>query len=108
MKTFLKVSDRRNDVARKFIEHRPFVIIATKASEGLIDISPKWGPSGVVEVCGDKTPIIPDRLGNLRVEGFHILIEAPDTALLFIVPGHGDTLRVAGKARILPDAAINK
>jgi len=106
--TFLKVSDRLNDVARKFIQHAPFVIVATKASEGLIDVSPKGDPAGFVEVYDNKTLIIPDRLGNHRVDGFHNLLEDPNIALLFIVPGHGDTLRIAGKARVVKDAAISK
>ncbi|SFR50928.1 MSMEG_1061 family FMN-dependent PPOX-type flavoprotein [Litoreibacter janthinus] len=106
--TFLKVSDRLNDVARKFIELAPFVIVATKATDGLIDVSPKGDPAGFVEVYDDKTLIIPDRLGNHRVDGFQNLLEDPNVALLFIVPGHGDTLRIAGKARIVKDAAISK
>lgn len=106
--TYLKVSDRLNDVARMFIAHAPFVIVATKASEGLIDVSPKGDPAGFVEVYDDKTLIIPDRLGNHRVDGFQNLLEDPNVALLFIVPGHGDTLRIAGKARIVRDAAISK
>ncbi|MBJ6371804.1 MSMEG_1061 family FMN-dependent PPOX-type flavoprotein [Sedimentitalea arenosa] len=106
--TFLKVSDRLNDVAREFIKHAPFVIVATKASEGLIDISPKGDPAGFVEIYDDKTLIIPDRLGNHRVDGFQNLLTDPNVALLFIVPGHGDTLRIAGKARIVRDAAISK
>lgn len=106
--TFLKVSDRLNDVARRFIDQCPFVVVATKSSEGLIDVSPKGNPKGFVEVFDDKTIIIPDRLGNHRVDGFHNLIEDPNIALLFIVPGHGDTLRVAGKAKIVRDQAISK
>ena len=108
VKTFLKVSDRLNDVARKFIENAPFVIVATKASEGLIDVSPKGDPAGFVEVYDEKTLIIPDRLGNHRVYGFQNLIEDSNVALLFIVPGHGDSLRIAGKARIVRDTVINK
>lgn len=106
--TFLKVSYRLNDVARAFIEQCPFVVIATKSSQGLIDVSPKGDPLGFVEVYDDKTLIIPDRLGNHRVDGFHNLLEDPNIALLFIVPGHGDTLRVAGKARIVRDESISK
>ncbi|WP_138933265.1 MSMEG_1061 family FMN-dependent PPOX-type flavoprotein [Roseovarius arcticus] len=106
--TFLKVSDRLNDVARSFIGLAPFVIVATKASGGLIDISPKGDPAGFVEVYDDKTLIIPDRLGNHRVDGFQNLLEDGNVALLFIVPGHGDTLRIAGKARVVRDAAISK
>jgi len=105
--TFLKVTDRLNDVARAFIAQAPFVIVATKAPNGLIDVSPKGDPAGFVEVYDDKTLIIPDRLGNHRVDGFQNLLQDPNVALLFIVPGHGDTLRIAGKARIVRDAAIS-
>jgi len=105
--TFLKVTDRVNDVARRFIETCPFIVIATKSSQGLIDVSPKGDPKGFVEVYDDKTLIIPDRLGNHRIDGFHNLIEDPNVAILFIVPGHGDTLRIAGKARIVKDRAIS-
>ena len=106
--TFLKVSDRLNDTAREFIALSPFIIVATKSSQGLIDVSPKGDPAGFVEGYDDKTLIIPDRLGNHRVDGFQNLLEDTNVALLFIVPGHGDTLRVAGKARIVRDAAISK
>lgn len=106
--TFLKVTDRLNPVARRFIETAPFIVVATKASHGLIDVSPKGDPAGFVEVYDDKTLIIPDRLGNHRVDGFQNILEDPNIAILFIVPGHGDTLRVAGKARIVKDVAISK
>ncbi|WP_162798488.1 MSMEG_1061 family FMN-dependent PPOX-type flavoprotein [Sulfitobacter sp. SK012] len=106
--TFLKVTDQLNDVARKFIATAPFIIVATKSSEGLIDVSPKGDPIGFVEVYDDKTLIIPDRLGNHRVDGFLNILEDPNVAILFIVPGHGDTLRIAGTARIVKDSAINK
>ena len=106
--TFLKVSDRLNLVAEKFIKTCPFIVIGTKASEGLIDVSPKGDPAGFVEVYDEKTLTIPDRLGNHRVDGFQNIIEDPNIAILFIVPGHGDTLRVAGKARIVKDPTISK
>ena len=106
--TDLKVTDRINAVARKFISCAPFVIVATKASQGLIDVSPKGDPAGFVEVFDDKTLIIPDRLGNHRVDGFVNLLTDPNVGLIFVVPGHGDTLRVAGKARIVKDQNISE
>ncbi|MCR8550109.1 pyridoxamine 5'-phosphate oxidase family protein [Salipiger sp. P9] len=106
--TFLKVSDRLNDVARDFIAKSPIIILATKAADGLIDVSPKGDPAGFVEVYDDKTLIIPDRLGNHRVDGFQNILQDPNVAVLFIVPGHGDTLRVAGKARIVRDEAVSR
>ena len=106
--TDLKVTDRINAVAKKFISCAPFVIVATKASQGLIDVSPKGDPAGFVEVFDDKTLIIPDRLGNHRVDGFVNLLTDPSVGLIFVVPGHGDTLRVAGKARIVKDQKISE
>ncbi len=106
--TFLKVTDELNEVARKFIASASLIVVATKSSKGLIDVSPKGDPAGFVEVYDNKTLIIPDRLGNHRVDGFQNILEDPNVAILFIVLGHGDTLRIAGKARIVKDAAISK
>tara|TARA_R110002095_G_scaffold111984_1_gene97882 strand:+ start:1489 stop:2118 length:630 start_codon:yes stop_codon:yes gene_type:complete len=106
--TFLKVTDRIGPVARTFINTSPFVVIATKAAGGLIDVSPKGDPAGFVEVYDDKTLIIPDRLGNHRADGFQNILEDPNVAILFMVPGHGDTLRIAGKARIVKDKRISE
>jgi PPOX class probable FMN-dependent enzyme len=106
--TFHKVTDEINDVARKFISTAPFIVVATKSTQGLIDVSPKGDPAGFVEVYDNKTLIIPDRLGNHRVDGFQNILEDPNVAILFIVPGHGDTLRIAGKARIVKDRAISE
>ncbi|MGI9373219.1 MAG: MSMEG_1061 family FMN-dependent PPOX-type flavoprotein [Hyphomicrobiales bacterium] len=106
--TDLKITDRINAVAKKFIASSPFVVVATKASQGLIDVSPKGDPAGFVEVFDDKTLIVPDRLGNHRVDGFVNLLTDPNVGLIFVVPGHGDTLRVAGKARIVKDQKISE
>ena len=48
--TFLKVTDCLNPVAEQFIAAAPFVVVATKSKEGLIDVSPKGDPAGFVEV----------------------------------------------------------
>ena len=37
-----------------------------------------------------------------------LLVVLGIVAILFIVPGHGDTLRIAGKARIVKDRAISE
>ncbi|MEM9432611.1 MAG: MSMEG_1061 family FMN-dependent PPOX-type flavoprotein [Pseudomonadota bacterium] len=106
--TELKVTNSLNQMARDFIAAAPFVVISTKASDGLMDVSPKGDPAGFVEVCDEKTLIIPDRLGNGRTDGFLNILSDPNIGILFVVPGHRDTLRVAGKARIVRDAVISK
>lgn len=102
----LKVSDRLNEVGREFIELSPFIVIGTKDKNGLIDVTPKGDPAGFVKVLDDKTLAIPERLGNNRVDGFCNILTDPNVALVFIVPDHNFTLRVAGKARIVRDGAL--
>ena len=103
----LKVSDRLNDVARQFIRHSPFIVLATKAFEGLIDVSPKGDPAGFVQVLDDKTIAIPDRLGNHRADGFVNILSDPNVAVIFFVPNNGFTLRIAGAAKIVRDTKLN-
>ena len=103
----LKVMDRLNDVARRFIEFCPFVVVATKAGDGLIDVSPKGDPRGFVKVLDDKTLAIPERLGNHRADSFVNILTDPQVAVIFFVPDHGFSLRVAGAAKIVRDSKLN-
>jgi uncharacterized protein len=101
-----KVIDRIDAICRRFIAANPFLMIASRGSDGRLDISPKGDPTGFVAVLDDKTLAIPDRPGNHRFDMFANVIECAGVALIFIIPGHGDTLRVSGKARIVRDAAL--
>lgn len=103
-----KASDRINDVARRFIEAAPFVVIATIGKDNLIDVSPKGDPAGFVEVLDDHTLVIPDRLGNHRLDTFENLMTNDAVGLIFVVPGNTETLRVSGKGRVILDQAIQE
>ena len=50
--------------------------------------------------------MIPDRLGNNRLDTFENLLVNPEVGLIFIIPGHGDTLRVSGKGKIVRDTEL--
>src|SRR5882672_2700588 len=95
-----------DDICRRFIAASPFVMIATRGSDGRLDVSPKGDPAGFVTVLDDKTLAIPDRLGNNRLDTFENLLSCPDVGLIFIIPGNGDTLRVSGKGQIVHDSAL--
>jgi PPOX class probable FMN-dependent enzyme len=101
-----KVIDHIDEICRRFIAASPFLLVASRASDGRFDISPKGDPPGFVSVLDEKTLAIPDRPGNHRFDTFTNVVECPDVGLLFMIPGHGDTLRVAGKGRIVRDAAL--
>ncbi len=90
---------------RAMIEASPFVVIATSGPEGL-DVSPRGDPAGFVAVQDEKTLLIPDRRGNNRADTLNNLIDDPRIALLFLIPGVGETLRVNGRAEISLDPAV--
>src|SRR3954468_4085274 len=96
-----------NDGYRKLIEAAPFVVIATSGPGGL-DCSPKGDTPGFVRIVDDKTLMIPDRPGNNRLDGFKNLMSDPRVALLFLIPGCSETLRVNGRATVSVDPALRE
>jgi PPOX class probable FMN-dependent enzyme len=88
---------------RMFIERSPFLCIATSNENGQPTISPKGDAPGFIKIIDNKTLIIPDRIGNNKVESFHNIIENPKVGLIFMVPGIIETLRISGAARIITD-----
>jgi uncharacterized protein len=102
-----KEVDRLNEVYSKLIEAAPFVVIATSGPGGL-DCSPKGDLPGFVRIVDDKTLMIPDRPGNNRLDGFKNLMSDPRIALLFLIPGCAETLRVNGRASVSVDPALRE
>jgi PPOX class probable FMN-dependent enzyme len=92
--------------SRAFIALSPFLVIASADPEGRVDASPKGDAPGFVRVLDDETLLIPDRLGNNRVDTISNLLEAPGVGLIFFVPGLRETLRVNGRAQITTDPAL--
>lgn len=90
---------------RAMIAASPFLAMATSGPGGL-DVSPRGDPAGFVAIEDDRTLLIPDRRGNNRVDSLRNLITDPRIALLFLIPGVGETLRVNGRAEISIDPTL--
>ena len=90
---------------RAMIEAAPFAILATSGPGGL-DASPRGDPPGFVVVEDEKTLLVPERRGNNRVDSLRNLVTDPRVALLCLIPGVGEMLRVTGTARISVDPAL--
>jgi PPOX class probable FMN-dependent enzyme len=84
---------------RAMIEASPFCVLATSGPGGL-DVSPRGDPPGFVVVADESTLLLPERRGNNRADSLSNLLVDPRVALLFLIPGVGETLRVNGTARI--------
>lgn len=93
---------------RAFIAASPFLLIASADAQGRLDVSPKGDPPGFAQVLDDYTLVIPDRPGNRRADTFVNILAQPQVALLFLIPGKQDTLRVAGTAQIVGDQELRQ
>jgi uncharacterized protein len=98
----VKETDRITKAYRALIEASPFFALATSGPDGL-DCSPRGDPKGFVRVVDDNTIIVPDRRGNNRIDSMRNLVHDPRVALLFLIPGVSETLRIVGRAAISAD-----
>jgi hypothetical protein len=87
---------------RAMIEASPFAVLASSGPDGL-DVSPRGDPPGFVVVHNEHTLLIPERRGNNRADSLRNILTDPRVALLFLIPGVGETLRVNGRASISVD-----
>lgn len=96
-----------NQHYRKLIEASPFFAIASVGPGGL-DCSPRGDEPGFVRVMDNKTLAIPDRRGNNRLDTLKNIVADPRIAMLFLIPGMTETLRINGNAYVNKDPALIK
>jgi uncharacterized protein len=101
-----KISDRLNDLTRQFIERSPFMCVGTAQPDGGLDVSPRGDPAGFVRILDERTLLIPDRPGNRIGDTLTNLLDDDRIALLFLIPGIGDSFRVNGRAAVVDDAEL--
>jgi len=90
---------------QRLIAASPFFVLATGGPAGM-DASPRGDAPGFVVVEDEKTLLVPDRRGNNRIDSLRNIVADPRVALLFLIPGVGETLRVNGRAEISVDPAL--
>src|ERR1700676_4633123 len=97
-----KEIDHISDHYRAFIEAARYFALATGDPDGL-DCSPRGDAPGFVRVTDPKTLMVPDRRGNNRIDSLRNIMRDPRVALLFLIPGIGETIRVMGHAALAID-----
>jgi PPOX class probable FMN-dependent enzyme len=90
---------------RKILALSPFCVVSTQGPNGA-DISPRGDPPGFVREIDERTLLLPDRVGNNRLDAMTNLFVNPRIGLLFLVPGMNETLRINGTARVTDDARL--
>jgi PPOX class probable FMN-dependent enzyme len=102
-----KVIHRLDEHCTAFIGLSPFATLATASPDGWPDVSPRGGDPGFVRVLDEHRLVLPDRQGNNRVDSLRNLAANPRAALMFLVPGIDETLRVYGTTTLLPADALD-
>ena len=93
-----KVQYKIDHHCRVFISRSPFIILGTDG-----DVSPKGDFPGFVDVLDDNTIAIPDRSGNNRLDSYINILKNPKVAVMFLIPGISEVLRIRGVAEISQD-----
>ena len=95
----LKTQFKLDKHSRDFIARSPFVCLGSSSEKGA-DVTPRGDQPGFVLVLDDTTLAIPDWPGNNRLDSLSNILLNPRVALLFLIPGVDETLRVSGTAEI--------
>jgi PPOX class probable FMN-dependent enzyme len=103
-----KTINQLDEHCQAFIAKSPFMLLASADARGNMDVSPKGDPPGFVHVLDDHTLVIPDRIGNRRVDTMKNILQNPKVGLLFLIPGKSETLRVSGTAVIVRDQWVRE
>jgi uncharacterized protein len=101
-----KATDHLDDGCREFIAASTLVLVGTADGDGRQDVSPRGGPAGFVRVLDDHRLVLPDLNGNNRLDSIANIVANPQLAMLFFIPGMGETLRLNGQACITTDPAV--
>jgi len=98
-----KVIHRLDEHCVDFIAKSPFFVLSTANADGVCDASPKGGRPGFVQVLDEHRLAWADLSGNNRLDSFQNLTSNASVALLFLIPGLEETLRVNGTAEMISD-----
>jgi len=90
----------------RYIALSPICFVATADKTGKQDVTPRGDPPGSFKVLDEKTLALADRPGNNRLDTLKNILENPEIALIFLLPGTNETVRVAGTARFSTDAEL--
>ena len=104
--THQKVFDALDEQMSAFLQRSPFCLLATSDADGNLEVSPKGDGAGFVLIEDPRSLVVPDRKGNKLLYGLQNILANPHVALIFLVPGTEETLRVRGRAELSADPEL--
>ncbi|WP_372571051.1 pyridoxamine 5'-phosphate oxidase family protein [Ruegeria jejuensis] len=100
-----KVRTRLTPLYRQWIETARFVVLTSVGPEGT-DASPRGEDGPVVRIADDRTLLLPDWMGNNRIDTLRNIVRDGRVSLMFMVAGSNNVVRINGTAVLTADEAI--
>ena len=91
---------------KRFLSLSPFLVISSGDQLNQMDCSPRGGDAGFVKVLDPQTLLIPDSIGNNRLDTLTNIIATSQVGLLFFIPGIDEVVRVNGEASLHTDTEL--
>jgi PPOX class probable FMN-dependent enzyme len=95
-----------DEASAGIVARSPFVLIGTQGADGALDVSPRGGPPGFVRILDERHVAIPDLNGNNLIDTLRAVVATGRAALLVVIPGKDETLRLNGAAWVTTDASV--
>jgi len=103
-----KEIDQLDVHSRRILSLSPFCLIGTSDGKGHADVSPRGDRPGFVQAYDARTLLVPDRLGNNRLDSYRNILVNSSIGMLFLIPGIGEALRINGDAEIRDDEDLRE
>ena len=95
-----------DDASAGILARSPFVLVGTAGADGGLDVSPRGGPPGFVRVLDEHHVALPDLNGNNLIDSLRAVVATGRAAILVVIPGMDETLRINGRAWVTTDASV--
>lgn len=92
--------------AAAFIARSPLLFLLSGTTDTGPDVSPRGDGPGFVKLVGRRKLLVPDRVGNNRLDSMRNILVDPRVALVFVCGGEDRALHVFGTASISTEPAL--
>jgi ferredoxin-NADP reductase/predicted pyridoxine 5'-phosphate oxidase superfamily flavin-nucleotide-binding protein len=89
-----------DDATGAFIEKSTLLFIASRNARGTMDVSPRGGQPSVLRLREDGALLLPDYVGNKRLDTIGNVLSNPDVALVVLNRLCDDYLRISARATV--------
>lgn len=90
---------------QSLVEKSRFVCLATESEDG-VDVTPRGGEAGFVQVLDKRTIAIPDFPGNNKIDALRNIVRTGRAGTLFLFPDTSYFMRVNGSAHLNLDPVL--